>query len=137
MDAAALAKLAITRGAILHGCFDGIDHSKFFVIIGENDNHLVGFFFINSQIHQSIKEKQAQFEMQMQIRKSDYDFLSHDSFVGADQIKVINKNKIASDISEGKTQIKGSLTDVDLSMLLDALRDSKLFSKVEKDTFFK
>ena len=137
MDATYLAKLAITRGAILHGHFDDIDHPKFFVIIGETDNHLVGFFYINSNIHNSIKNKPAQFEMQMQVRKSDYDFLSYDSFIGADQIETINKNKVATDIIDKVTQIKGRLTDADLEMLLNALRESKLFSKIEKETFFK
>lgn len=69
MDSVALAALAVTRGAILHGCFDNINHTKFFVIVGENGDHLVGFFFINSDIHPSIKSKPAQYEMQMPVRK--------------------------------------------------------------------
>ncbi len=78
MNAESLAKLAVTRGAILHGPFDGVDHSKFFVIIGENEDHFVGFFFINSDIHRSIESKPEQFAMQMQIKRRDYDFLRYD-----------------------------------------------------------
>ena len=137
MDLTALSKLAITRGTILCGHFDKIDHPKFFVIIGENEKQFVGFFFINSDIHQSIRNKQAQFEMQMQIRKTDYDFLNYDSFIGADKINIISKAKLASDIVNGKTQIKGNITFQDMSMLIDAVRESKIFSEIEKDTFFK
>jgi hypothetical protein len=137
MDSVNLAKLAVTRGTILHGSFDNVDHPKFFVIIGENSEQLVGFFFINSDIHESIKKKQAQFAMQMPIKMSDYDFLRYNSFIGADKIKTISKDKVISDISNKITQIKGNLTQEDLSMLLDVVRASKLFSKIEKDTFFK
>lgn len=137
MDSVALAELAVTRGAILHGCFDNIDHSKFFVIIGKNSDQLVGFFFINSDIHQAIKNKPAQFAMQMPVRKKDYGFLSYDSFIGATKINIVSKHKVALDIVGKTTQIKGYLTDEDLNILLDAVRESKLFSKIEKDTFFK
>jgi len=132
-----LAELAVVRGAVLHGVFENIDHKKFFVIIGENNEQLIGFFFINSNIHQSLKNKPAQFEMQMSIKKSNYDFLNYDSFVCADKIKIISKSRIVSDIVNKKTEIKGSLTENDLEMLLNATRNSKLFSKIEKDTFFK
>lgn len=132
-----LAQLAIVRGAILLGHFDDIDHQKFFVVIGENDDQLIGFFFINSNIHHSIKQKQALFEMQMPIKKSKYSFLKYDSWIGANKIITISKDKIASDIITKTTQIKGNLTEDDLSMLLDAIRSSKLFSKIEKETFFK
>ncbi|MCL2312781.1 MAG: hypothetical protein FWC41_09915 [Firmicutes bacterium] len=137
MDAIALTKLAVTRGAILHGSFNNISHKKFFVIIGENEEQFVGFFFINSDIHLSIKNKPAQFEMQMPIRKADYTFLSHNSYIGADKIQTINKNKVVSDLVSKNTQIKGKLIDNDLNMLLDAVRNSKLFSKIEKESFFK
>lgn len=132
-----IARLAIVRGAILLGHFDDIDHQKFFVVIGENENQLIGFFFINSNIHNSIKQKQAQLEMQMPIKKSQYPFLKYDSWIGANKITTISKDKIASDIITKSTQIKGNLTDDDLSLLLDAIRSSKLFSKIEKETFFK
>jgi len=137
IDSIVLVELVVTRGNILHGAFENIDHKKFFIIIGENEKHFVGFFFINSNIHQSIKNKPAQFEMQMLIKKSNYSFLNYDSFICADKIKTINKNKIISDIVNKNTEIKGSLIEEDLETLLHVVRNSKLFSKIEKDTFFK
>lgn len=48
-----IARLAIVRGAILLGHFDDIDHQKFFVVIGENENQLIGFFFQYSQLYKT------------------------------------------------------------------------------------
>lgn len=137
MQSDTLAQLAITRGSVLCGHFDGISHPKLFVVMGEHDNHLVGFFFINSNIHKAIQRKPAQFEMQMQIKRSDYDFLKYDSFICASEIKTISKDKIVSDIYRLATNAKGNLTELDMGMLLNAVRESDLFSKFEKDTFFK
>ena len=55
MESDALRDLLIKRGNIfLSGHFDNISHEKFFVIIGEDENDFVGFFFINSAINQYI-----------------------------------------------------------------------------------
>jgi len=137
MENTVLAKLAVTRGVVLHGHFENIDHPKFFVIIGENEDQFVGFFFINSDIHDSIRQKPAQFGMQMLIKKADYDFLSYSSFIGADKISTISKSKLIASIANKQTTIKGNLTDNDLDNLLNVARESKLFSKIEKDTFLK
>jgi len=131
-----LAKSAIIRGVILHGYFKNIDHPKFFLIIGEHEDDLCGLFFVNSNINFFTKKHPEFFEMQMLIRKSDYHFLDYDSFIDATKIRTLNKKSIATDICNQKTQIKGSLTENDLDMLLDAVRASKLFSKIEKDHFF-
>ena len=42
--------LLIKRGVILHSTiFEYIDHGKFFVIIGEDEENYIGLFFINSK----------------------------------------------------------------------------------------
>ena len=42
----------LKRGCILHSAeFAQIDHGKFFAIIGEDGDNVVGAFFINSKIH--------------------------------------------------------------------------------------
>ncbi|MDR2148526.1 MAG: hypothetical protein LBE91_18955 [Tannerella sp.] len=137
MQSITLAKLAIIRGSVLFRKFNDIDHPKFFVVIGENSDHFIGFFFINSNIHPSIKEKPLQFEMQMMIRKKNYEFLDYDSFISANRIERLDKNMIASEIVSRETKIKGMLTGEDLDMLMTSIRKSPLFSKIEKDSFFK
>ena len=49
---------SIKRGDILLSDFDGIDHQKFFVVMGVSEDAICGFFFINSNIHRAIFNKQ-------------------------------------------------------------------------------
>lgn len=76
-----LAENLIERGVILHSdIFPDIDHGKFFVVIGVDEDFVAGFFFINSNINRAIWNKQEQLAMQYPMRKADYDFLRYDSF---------------------------------------------------------
>ena len=50
---------SISRGDILLSEFDGIDHRKFFVVMGVSKDKVCGFFFINSNIHPAIFNKQV------------------------------------------------------------------------------
>ena len=45
---------SIQRGDILLSDFAGIDHRKFFVVMGVSEDKVCGFFFINSNIHPAI-----------------------------------------------------------------------------------
>lgn len=55
-----LVEESISRGDILLSEFDGIDHRKFFVVMGVSKVKVCGFFFINSNIHPAIFNKQEQ-----------------------------------------------------------------------------
>ncbi|MEG1544017.1 MAG: hypothetical protein RR382_05770 [Tannerellaceae bacterium] len=137
MNISKLAELAIHRGVILHSSlFDCIDHGKFFVVMGENEKELVGFFFINTDIHPFIKKQQTLLDMQFPIRRSDYSFLKYTSFIDCHQLTTFTKSNLISQIATKSAQVKGELTAEDLQLLLDAVRQSKLFSKAEKDSFF-
>lgn len=69
-----LAENLIERGVILHSdIFPDIDHGKFFVVIGVDEDFVAGFFFINSNINRAIWNKQEQLAMQYPMRKADYD----------------------------------------------------------------
>lgn len=49
------ADLLLQRGSIFHGdLFHGIDHGKFFAVVGEDGNDLIGAFFINSEINTNV-----------------------------------------------------------------------------------
>ena len=75
--------------------------------------------------------------MQMPIKKSIYSFLNYDSFIDAHEVKLISKTLLHNEIMSGNTTIKGCLMQEDIKLLLNALRESKLFSQIEKETFFK
>lgn len=64
MHIGALADVYIKRGSILHSReFEGIDHGKFFVIVGEDKDELYGFFFINSHINPYLQKRPALYQM--------------------------------------------------------------------------
>lgn len=129
--------LVIQRGCILHSTvFDYIDHGKFFVVMGENDKEFVGFFFINSNIN-AINRKPEQLKMQYLLRPSDYSFLTHESYLCCTEISTIPKLILADSIQKGITAVKGILKQQHIDDVLNMVRQSKLFSKAEKETFFR
>ena len=127
----------IERGTILlSDCFADIDHAKYFVIVGVSEDKIAGFFFINSRIHPIIFSKPAQLEMQFLLRKEDYGFLRYDSYLGANEILVREISVLARSMKEGQTIIVGTLLSKDMEPLLEACRNSDLFTPKEKRQFF-
>jgi hypothetical protein len=117
--------------------FENINHGKFFVIIGEDENNYAGYFFINSNINQNISKKPELFEMQMPIKRSAYSsFLTYDSFIACHKISLISKNKLSEQIRKGSTKYVETLTKEDEELLLNGLRNSKLYSEKEKKRYF-
>ena len=127
----------VQRGSILHSeIFDDIGHGKFFAVIGVSDHMIAGFFFVNSRIHPAIQKKPEQFAMQYLLRKKDYDFLKYDSFLSATEIIKLPVSRLAETIADGRTVYAGSLTEDDLTAILEACRTSDLFRPSDKRKFF-
>ncbi len=133
-----LASLSIKRGTIFHSdIFEKIDHGKYFVIIGENEEEYIGFFYINSRIHPSIESKPVLLNLQYLLRKEKYLFLRYDSYLACNNITKISKQKLSDSIIEGVSEIKGEIDSEDMDNILSLVRSSKIFSQKEKETFFK
>lgn len=132
-----LLRKGIQRGSILlSDSFEDIDHAKFFAIIGVFEDCIAGFFFINSRIHPIIESKAEHFAMQYPLRKNDYSFLRYDSFLGANELQTRSVSALIKSMQDGQTSIVGQLTDIDLTAILDACRNSDLFSAKEKRQYF-
>lgn len=132
-----LLRQGVERGSILlSDSFQDIDHAKFFAVVGVCQDKIAGFFFINSRIHPIIESKPEQFAMQYLLRKSDYAFLKYDSFLAANELQTRPVSVLARSMQDGQTSIVGQLTDQDLSAVLEACRNSRLFSAKEKRQFF-
>lgn len=132
-----LLQQGITRGSILlSDSFEDIDHAKFFAVVGISEEAIAGFFFINSRIHPVIMSKPSQLSMQYPLKKKDYPFLRYDSFLGANELLVRTVNELAVSMQNGQTSIVGQLTEEDLNTLLEACRNSELFTNKEKRLFF-
>ena len=134
---AVLVDHTIRRGQIFHSSmFDDIDHGKFFVVIGVTEEEVAGFFYVNSNINSNVITKQEQYAMQYPILAQDYDFLKYDSYINATNIITRSKKELSESISAGRTSLVDSLKSKHLNDLLEKVRKSRLFSKIEKRNFF-
>ena len=132
-------KFLIERGAIiLSNDIENINHPKFFVVIGENSDNIVGFFFINSNINKIISSKQDFLDMQVIIKHEDYpEILKYTSFIDCHRLRHIPKSKLEKQLENKKASYKGKLKQEDIDRIIETLLTSDLFSNVEKKTFFK
>lgn len=132
------AELVLCRGSIFHGdIFPMIDHGKFFAVIGEDGDDLIGAFFINSSINTNLIRTEEQHNLQVPLTNVKYPFLSKDhSFLNCAELVRINKGSLKAHIDGGRVTFKDSLTADDLAVILEKLRASDLYSQTDKDTFF-
>lgn len=128
---------AIRRGDIYHRFFTTTQppKDKFFVIVGEDAKCYVGYFFINSNINAFVQRSEAMQNMQFPLKPSDYPFLSHLSFVAGHQLAKLPKDELLQELYSGEAQYKGRMSESDIELLLNAARNSPLFSEREKEFF--
>ena len=127
---------SIARGDILLSEFDGIDHRKFFVVMGVSEEKVCGFFFINSNIHPAIYNKQEQLNLQYPMLHRDYEFLKYDSFLCASSVIERKLIDISKGINEGTTSIIGRMKDEHVIDVLEMVRASKVISDRHKKMYF-
>lgn len=126
---------SIKRGAILHShMFRYIGHGKFFLVVGVSEEKMAGFFFINSQINDYILRNNRLLNAQVMIRKDDYNFLSHDSFISAIRFTEIKVDEIVDSINRNETKFIEDIKEDDLEKVLEIVRTSNLFNddKIEQ-----
>ena len=127
----------VTRGSIIHSNnIHGIDHGKFFVVVGISADSLVGFFFINSGINKYLHDKPSQLALQYPLKCSDYDFLSHDSYIGGASLVKYDRNTLTEQLESRVATLVGTLLDSDLENLLGLCRESRIYSIRDKKDFF-
>lgn len=126
----------IQRGDILLSEFDGIDHRKFFVVMGVSEDKVCGFFFINSNIHPAIFNKQEQLDLQYPLLHRDYDFLKYDSFLCASSVIERSISDIADSIQNRTAQVVGHLKEEHISDVVKMVRASKVISERHKKMYF-
>jgi len=131
-----LVEKSIRRGVILLSEFNGIDHRKFFVVMGVSENKVCGFFFINSNIHPAIFNKQEQLSLQYPLLHKDYEFLKYDSFLCASSIIERRLSDISEGILNGTTSVIGMLKEGHVSDVIEMVRASKVISEHHKRMFF-
>lgn len=124
-----LTESVIRRGTILHSTlFDNIDHGKFFVVIGVSQNRVVGFFFINSNIHPALRNRPEQLAMQYPMRRKDYPFLRYDSFLCATGFIKRPLKDLAQSLADSTSKVVGTMRESHMEELLQSVRRSRLFT---------
>lgn len=127
---------SIGRGDILLSEFDGIDHRKYFVVMGVSENRLCGFFFINSNINPAIFNKQEQLDLQYPLMHRDYDFLKYDSFLCASSVIERNLSDIAEGLKNKTTTLVGRMKEEHVADVVKMVRASKVISERHKRMYF-
>lgn len=126
----------VGRGDVLLSEFDGIDHRKFFVVMGVSEDKVCGFFFINSNIHPAIFNKQEQLNLQYPLLHRDYEFLKYDSFLCASSVIERKLSDITEGIKNGTTSIIGRLKEEHIVEVVEMVRASRVISDRHKKLFF-
>ena len=130
---AALRGLSIEPGAVFIGPWTGVDHEKFLIVGGvANDRILVCTVMINSQINQYIVKRPKMLACQVELKGSDYEFLSHDSYANCAQpIKAKFELFMIDDL-----KYCGLLKDDDLSLVQQQIISSGSLTNDEIIIFF-
>ena len=131
-----LVEESIRRGDILLSEFDGIDHRKFFVVMGVSKEKVCGFFFINSNIHPAIFNKQEQLNLQYPLLHCDYEFLKYNSFLCASSVIERRLSDIVEGIHNRTIQIIGCLKEDHIEDVIRMVRASKVISEHHKQLYF-
>lgn len=127
---------SIGRGDILLSEFDGIGHCKFFVVMGISDDKVCGFFFINSNIHPSIFQKQELLDLQYPLKQEDYSFLKYNSFLSASNVIERSLSDISEGLKKGTASVIGKMKDEHIEDVLTMVRGSKVISERQKCLYF-
>ena len=127
---------SISRGDILLSEFDGIDHRKFFVVMGVSEEKVCGFFFINPNIHPAIFNKQEQLNLQYPLLHRDYEFLKYDSFLCASSVIERRLQDITDGLRNRTTQILGRMKEEHIQDVVEMVKASKVISERHKQLYF-
>lgn len=117
-------------GIILKGGY--IDRLKYFVVIGQvlNDG-IIGAFLINSHINENIISTKTLLDCQFPLKKQDYpEILTRNSYLDCSDFFEISRIKILKLGCE-----IGQLTDADLTLVVQFIETTEVFSAKEKKRF--
>lgn len=90
-------------------------------------------FCINSEIHEYIKARKHLLKCQIEIKKTQYDFLDHDSYINCSEIIKIDYDDIIEEINSDISKIKGKLNDNEVKYIIKVLRKAITIEPIEKN----
>lgn len=119
---------------------DGIDHKKFFIIVGLSEGKAcMCSVYINSHIHPSILAKPKLLNLQVPIRKSLNKFLSYDSYADCSYPIELDTETILDAIEKGHCELKEdwSIHHEDFKHVRNCIIESGLLSEEDIEKYFK
>lgn len=132
-----LFEAGLNKGDIFLNKFDGIDHPKFFVVAGlSGDKVFTCSVYINSNIHPALFKKQELLNLQVPIKKADYDFLDHDSWVCCSTPLYIESVRMYEWMQAKSCKVISQLKSGDLANVTQAITGSGLLSDEELEIYF-
>ena len=121
----------LSKGSVFAGKFKGVDHEKYFIIVGITKDVInCCSVYINSNIPSFIQKNSTLLSLQVNILGRKYDFLTHDSFVSCNEIK----EHAVSDLN--KCRFIGKIDDEDLNNVTTTLINSDVLTDKEKQKYF-
>lgn len=125
--------LSVIPGSVFLGPWAEIDHEKFLIVAGvDKDKILVCSVMINSQINQYIRKRPKMLACQLELKETNYDFLSHDSYVNCAQPIKANFEHFTNE----ELKYCGLLNDSDLVLVQQQIIASGVLTADEIATFF-
>jgi hypothetical protein len=125
---------SITPGQVLKlfCSFTNPPKEKFLLVVSVNP--AICIFIINTSIHPFIKSKYDLLESQVLIKKEDYQFLDHDSYIACHEIiNHFSMDEIRKQIQLDISRIKEKINANTRNNILIAIDKCRALSKVEKD----
>ena len=104
--------------------------------MGVSEDKVCGFFFINSNIHPAILNKQEQLNLQYPLLHRDYEFLKYDSFLCASSVIERKLSDITEGIKNRTTTVIGKMKEEHVTEVVEMVRASKVISERHKRMFF-
>jgi hypothetical protein len=132
-----LLKHTLSNGNVFVGDFEGIDHKKFFIIIGISfDKICFCSVYINSNIPKYIYSNEVLLNLQVNIKGSKYVFLKHDSFVSCNTPLKYHVNDLVTWINEGNCKYVGDIDTEDLENITTTVIHSGVLTQEDISAFF-
>lgn len=102
---------------------------KFFIILGfDNEGNVIGGVVINSNINYNLPPQISDY--MLPVRKSQYPFLHHDSFINCSHIITANRSKFSSHTFRGNIDSQEML-----GLIIGAVKESPTINKMQLKRF--
>ncbi len=136
-DKSKLFKHSLNAGDVFFKEFEGIDHPKFFIVVGiSQDKVFLCSIYINSNIHPSIMKRQHLLELQIPLKQSNNPFLKYDSFANCSTTIPMESESLSQWIANDSCKVIGSVSQDDLKLIIDTIKNSGLLSEEEIELYF-